>query len=455
MSELTALLTREGLALLDETGSVETSADVARAVSRLRAAGHSPDLVSAVVGQAHLRVKARAKFGEFADRMLFTRAGLEQATRLNIATLHAVRMRRAGITAVSDLGCGIGGDSLAFAAAGLEVTAVDADAVTAGIAAYNLAPFGDDVAVRQGFAEDNLPASWVAEPGPRAPEAPADAKRPVEWGVGSEARNTGWVAEALEAPGEAENEDPSRASGTQPRSGTQAQAVWLDPARRTAGHSETRRLTASDWSPSLDWCFEVARRHPAGIKLGPGLDRDLIPDDVEAQWVSADGSVVELVLWSGTLAREGVRRAALVVHGGQTHELTAPADAEDAPVRPLGAFLHEPDGAVIRARLIGDAGRMLDAGMLDEQIAYLTGDAAVTSPFVQSFRVRETMPAHAKTISAALRAHDIGRLEIKKRGMDIDPAAFRKKLSLKGSQEATLILTRTAAGRIAILADRV
>lgn len=93
--------------------------------------------------------------------------------------------------------------------------------------------------------------------------------------------------------------------------------------------------------------------------------------------------------------------------------------------------------------------------MLDERIAYLTGDAAVTCPFVQSFRVRETMPVHAKTINAALRANDIGRLEIKKRGMDIDPAAFRRRLALKGAGEATLILTRTAAGRIAILADRV
>ena len=165
--------------------------------------------------------------------------------------------------------------------------------------------------------------------------------------------------------------------------------------------------------------------------------------------------MVELVLWSGALARDGIRRSALIVAGGQTHELTAEADAEDAPVRELGAFVHEPDGAVIRARLIGDAARMLDAGMLDEQIAYLTGDAAVTSPFVQSFRVRETMPAHPKTINAALRANDIGRLEIKKRGMDIDPAVFRKKLTLKGSQQATLILTRTPAGRVAILADRV
>jgi hypothetical protein len=164
---------------------------------------------------------------------------------------------------------------------------------------------------------------------------------------------------------------------------------------------------------------------------------------------------VELVVWTGILAREGVRRSALVIRGDESHELTAAADAEDAPVRELGAFLHEPDGAVIRARLIGDVARILDAGMLDEKIAYLTSDAALTSPFVQSFRVRETMPAKPAAISAVLTRNGIGTVEIKKRGMDVDPAAFRKKLKPKGAESATLILTRIGSQRLAILADRV
>ncbi|MCK3769715.1 class I SAM-dependent methyltransferase [Microbacterium aerolatum] len=393
MSELTALLTPDGLRLLDEVGTISSTGEVAQAVSRLRGAGHSPDLVSAVVGQAHLRAKGAAKFGDFAERMLFTRAGLEQATRLGVAARHAGRMRRAGIERVADLGCGIGGDALAFAGAGLAVSAVDADEVTAAIAAYNLAPFGGDAEVRHGTAESFDVA--------------------------------------------------------------QVDAVWLDPARRTAGHSETRRVVASDYSPSLDWAFSLAERMPVGIKLGPAHDRDSLPADAEAQWVSADGSVVELVLWSGVLAREGVRRSALVIRGDESHELTAGADAEDADVRELGAFMHEPDGAVIRARLIGDVARSLDAGMLDEKIAYLTGDAAVTSPFVQSFRVREVTAANPKAINTVLRANDIGTLEIKKRGMDVDPAAFRKKLHLRGAASATLILTRVGDRRMAILADRV
>jgi len=392
-AELAALLTPDALRLLDALGEISSTADAADAVSRLRRDGHSPELVSAVVGQARLRTRATAKFGEFAGSMLFTRAGLEQASRLPVAALHAGRFRAAGLRRVADLGCGIGGDALGLAALGLEVTAVDADEITAAIASYNLAPFGDAVTVRHGTAEDA---------------------------------------------------DLSDIDG-----------VWLDPARRTAGHSETTRTRSEDWSPSLDWAFDLALRMPTGIKLGPGFDRTQIPDSVEAQWISVDGSTIELVLWSGTLARPGVTRAALVIHGGTAHELTAPGDAEDVDVRPLGAFLHEPAGAVIRARLIGDVARELEAGTAAEGIAYLTSDAALTSPFVQTFRIRETLPADVRQLAKALRERGIGALEIKKRGVDVDPATLRTKLKLRGPESATLVMTRIGGRRVALLADRV
>lgn len=398
-AELTALLTPEGLRLLDETDAAESSSDVAAAVSRLRSAGHSPDLVSAVIGQARLRAKARAKFGTFADRMLFTRAGLEQATRLEVAARHAGRFRDAGVTRVADLGCGIGGDALGIAGIGLDVLAVDADEITAALAAYNLAPFGEAVEVRCSRAED------------------------------------------VDLDG--------------------VDAVWFDPARRSAGHSETARLGADEWSPSLDWVFALAARMPAGIKLGPAFDRDRVPAGMETQWISVDGSTIELVVWSGVLARPGVGRAALVIRRGAAHELTATADAPDAEVRELAVdgYLHEPEGAVIRARLIGEVARDLQAGMLAEGIAYLTSEAALTSPFVQTFRVREVLPLKVPAINAALASNGIGTIEIKKRGVDVDPAQFRRKLRLRGDASATLILTRvgpkSAARRVAILADRV
>lgn len=393
LAELHALLTSDGLRLIDSLGAVDSTDDVAAAVSRLRAAGISPELVSAAVGQARLRTRARAKFGDFADRMLFTSAGLEQATRLEIAARHAGRFRSAGFARVADLGCGIGGDALGLAGIGLQVLAVDADEVTAALAAYNLAPFGEAATVHHARAED-VPLDGI-------------------------------------------------------------DAVWLDPARRTAGHTETTRVGAGEWSPSLEWVFALGERMPAGIKLGPAFDRTLIPEACEAQWISVDGSTIELVVWTGAVARPGVRRAALVVRGGTAAELTASGDTADEPVRELGAYVHEPEGAVIRARLIGEVARTLQAGMLSPGIAYLTGDADLTSPFVQSFRVREKLPTDVKALGRALRERDIGTLEIKKRGVDIDPASLRTKLKLRGSAAATLIMTRVDGARVALLADRV
>ena len=388
VDDLRRLLSPDGLQLLDEVGDLDTGADIVRTVSRLRAAGHDGGLVAAVLEQARLRSRARPKFGDFADRMLFTPAGLEQATRLRVAALHAGRFAEAGIDVVADLGCGIGADALAIAALDLGVVAVDRDELTAAVAAFNLAPF-PSARVELGNAED------------------ADLA-----GVGG---------------------------------------VWLDPARRDGA---TRLKDPGDWSPSLEWAFDLAGRLPTGIKLGPGIDRDLIPDGVEAQWISVDREVVELVLWSGPLARDGIRRSALVLGSGGVAELSAPADSPDAEAGDLGEYLLEPDGAVIRARLIGDLARSVDGRMLDPTIAWITSDAPAPTPFGQAFRVLERFPLDVKTLKRGLSARGIGALEIKKRGVDIDPAQFRTKLALTGDASATLILTRVAGDRVAILAER-
>jgi SAM-dependent methyltransferase len=386
--ELMELLSPEGLRLLDSLPEYSSTDDVVRSVATLRKAGHGPGLVAAVLSQAKLRAKARSKFGPFADRMLFTEAGLEQATRLQVAAQHAGRFQRAGISWVADLGCGIGSDALAIAALDLEVTGVERDEVTAAIASFNLAP-------------------W------------------------SNAR--------------VENEDVTQfdLAGVD--------GVYLDPARRTA----SRRLSnPADWSPGLDFAFDLARRFPTGIKLGPGVDRDLIPDEAEAQWISVGRDVLEVGLWFGALARPGVRRAALLVSDAGTSELTAEADSVDADVGALGEYVYEPDGAVIRARLIGDLVRTIGGRMLERSIAYFTTDAPVATAFAAGFRVREVFPFDEKLLKRELAARKIGTLEIKKRGMDVDPAQLRSKLSLKGQESATLILTRTGAKRVALLAER-
>lgn len=391
--ELVELLSPEGLRLLDSLPPFDPSADVVRAVSELRKAGHSPGLVAAVLSQSRLRAKAEAKFGDFRGRMLFTDAGLEQATRLRVAALHAGRFVGAGIHTVADLGCGIGGDAMAMAAMDLAVTAVDADEVTATVASFNLAPF------------------------PTAQVLQADA-------------------ETFDLTG--------------------FEGAWFDPARRTSGHSNTSRLTRpEDYSPSLDYVFGLADTLPIGVKLGPGHDRSLIPAEAEAQWVSVDGQLVEMGLWFGSLARDGIRRAALLLTADGVSELTAPDDSEDAPVGSIGEYLYEPDGAVIRARLIGDLARTLGGRMLSDGIAYITADTAVATPFATAFRVLDVLPTDEKKLRQALQERKIGTLEIKKRGVDIDPAALRVRLRPKGPESATIVMTRAEGQRVALLVERV
>ncbi len=391
-AELVELLSPEGLRLLDGLPAWDSKADIVKTVARLRREGHPSGLVATVLSQSKLRAKARAKFGEFASRMLFTEAGLEQATRLKVAALHAGRFSRAGVEHVADLGCGIGGDALAMAAIDLEVTAAEADEVTAAIAAYNLTPFSR-VQVLHARAED-VPLG----------------------GIGG---------------------------------------AWLDPARRTTTGGSTRRISdAADYSPSLDFAFGLAERMPVGVKLGPGTDRDVIPAESEAQWVSLDGDVVELGVWLGQLARPGIRRAALVIRGDAAHELTAAADSEDAPTGPIGDYLYEPDGSVIRARLIGDLARANGAWMASAGIAYLTADAPFESAFAQGFRVLERLPADERQLRQAPQARRVGTVEIKKRGTDVDPAALRTRLKLRGDESATIVLTRELGRHVAVLVER-
>ncbi|GAA4377372.1 class I SAM-dependent methyltransferase [Agromyces bauzanensis] len=391
-AELVELLSPQGLRLLDGLPAWDSKADIVRTVAALRHEGHPPGLVATVLSQSRLRARARAKFGEFASRMLFTEAGLEQATRLQVAALHAGRFARAGIHHVADLGCGIGGDALALAAIDLEVTAADSDEVTAAIATYNLTPF-PKVRVLHARAED-VPLG----------------------GIGG---------------------------------------AWLDPARRTTSGGTTRRLAdAADYSPALDFAFGLADRMPVGVKLGPGTDRGVIPAEAEAQWVSVDGDVVELAVWLGSVARPGIRRAALVIRDDRAAELTADGDSEDAPVGPIGDYLYEPDGSVIRARLIGDLARSNGAWMISAGIVYLTADTPFDSPFARGFRVLERLPADERHLRQALAARHVGTLEIKKRGVDVDPAALRTRLKLRGDERATIVLTRDEGRHVALLVER-
>ena len=77
------------------------------------------------------------------------------------------------------------------------------------------------------------------------------------------------------------------------------------------------------------------------------------------------------------------------------------------------------------------------------------------TPFATAFRVLDRLPYGVKELRAWVKVHDVGRLEIKKRGIDVDPAELRKRLRPAGSASATLVISRTPRGALVAVVERV
>ncbi|TDW16997.1 class I SAM-dependent methyltransferase [Kribbella kalugense] len=340
-------------------------------------------LVTTAVTQAALRHRAVTKFGPDASRMFFTPDGLEQSTRTTVSTHRAARIAAAPIGTMVDLGCGIGGDLIVMARAGLRVTGVERDPETAAAARANLAAFG-------------LPGEVLV--------------------------------------GDAETTDL-----------TPYDMVFADPARRADGR---RVFDHNAYSPPWSFVLEVLKR-TACVKVAPGIPHDAIPDGVEAEWISDAGEVKEAALWSGELSTGGSRRATLLPSG------VTVTDAPDADTGPVGQYIYEPDGAVVRAGLVTAVAAAVDGWLLDHRIAYVTAAKYVPTPLASAYEVLEELPYKEKALRSWVRTQGIGTLEIKKRGVDLDPAQLRKKLSPKGSASATLIITRIGRDAVAYSCRRI
>ncbi|MTD52687.1 THUMP-like domain-containing protein [Amycolatopsis pithecellobii] len=220
--------------------------------------------------------------------------------------------------------------------------------------------------------------------------------------------------------------------------------IVADPARRDA---RGRRWRPEDFAPPLDRLAEVYAGRELAVKVSPGLDFTALTWADEVELVSLDGQVREACLWTGGLASTG-RRATVLRSDGPQWTITSD-EADDIGAGAPGEWIIDPDGAVVRAGLVKHYGARHGLWQLDERIAYLTGDEP--PPGVRAFRIFEHGPYQEKALRVALKRHDIGRLEILVRGLDIDPDALRKRLKLRGTGAATAVLTRIGRSPVAFL----
>lgn len=214
-------------------------------------------------------------------------------------------------------------------------------------------------------------------------------------------------------------------------------ALFADPGRRD--EYGRRIYSVSKYRPPLNFLAAWRNRVPdQAIKISPGVAYDELPPEAEVEFISVQGEVRECVLWFGDLRSSAARRGT-VLPGG--HNLTDDMPAEittDAPQ----AYLLEPDGAIIRAHLVEQLGHMLGASKIDENIAYLTADRPILTPFARCYALEDSFPFQLKRLRAYLRERGIGSVTIKKRGSPLDPDELRRRLRLQGDGHCIVFLTR-------------
>lgn len=350
-----------------------------------------------VVSQVTFRQRAVMKFGNLAANMYFTDILLQQATDLWTARYKASRVPLD--MPVADYCCGIGGDLLAFAERGL-TTGWDRVPESAHLANANL----------------------------RAIEAQAASRALV---------------------GNVETQTPA------------SEHIWhLDPDRRTDG----RRSTQIQWhSPGPELVDRWRTSSPNGIlKLAPAA---VVPeawaDVAELEWISRDRQCRQLVVWFGELARaSGQRRATILQKSAAENGPLEPVsfigsrDSAAPIVATLSRYVYDADPAIRAAGLTGAVALKYDLSVLNNGQSYLTSDKAVEHPLLARFELLDQLPLRTKTLSKHFRSRGIGQLEIKSRGVETDPERLRKQLKLRGSESATLLLTRIGTSKIALLAQR-
>ncbi|HSK24833.1 MAG TPA: hypothetical protein VK906_16735 [Egicoccus sp.] len=332
-------------------------------VARLRAGGLSAQRTSAVVAAATARRRARGTWAA-ADELLFTRTALEQASDPQVSAWRTVRLAD---TDVWDLCAGVGGDTLAAAAHGARVTAVELDAARLTLLRHNAAALGVEVTTLHD-----------------------DALR-------------------VRVPAEA--------------------VVHADPGRRR-GERRVRRL-AEHQPPVGELLRAHAQVRGLGVVLSPGVDLDDpdLPPDAELEFVQVGGELREAVAWTGDLRSPGVAARATLLPQGHTLTRADAEPRPHLPVGEVGEVLLEVAPAAVRARLHDRIGAELGARRIARGRALLTlDDLPDDDTWSRWRRVYAVLPVRPKAVRAWLRGRTVDSVEFAAHGMPLDADAWWRAL---------------------------
>lgn len=363
----------------------------------LQRRGMNRELARAALETVILRLRAEKKFSR-AGEMFFTREALEQASAEGISRHRALRFRN--LDRIADLGCGIGGDTIALADCA-PVWAVDREEIRLRMASENLKAYAPAHPVRFLLTDLLRPGMFFA----------------------------------------------GRGAAAAPR---ERFALFCDPSRR---EEERRIFSVRRYSPPLEAVtpWRAALRSQAlCVKISPGVRWEEIErEPCEVEFLSWNGDLKEGVLWYG--AFQSARRRATLLPAGDT---MTDGEADSDAISPPRGILYEPDPSILRAGLVRQLAARLQAARIDPTVAYLTADECTPTPWAQAYRIEDVMPFGLKRLRDWLRARSVGRVVIKKRASPLAPEELERQLRLRGDGRRILFLTRVNGKHSVLIADR-
>jgi hypothetical protein len=227
--------------------------------------------------------------------------------------------------------------------------------------------------------------------------------------------------------------------------------VLIDPDRRQQATGRAVRI--EDYVPGLEFLQRLTTEFRGGaIKLSPACNFGGKFPDAEVELISLAGECKEATIWFGDLRSDAPWRAT-VLPAGETLAGN-PLDFFVDQSAPLG-YIFDPDPAVVRAGLVDAAAEKLSLARLDREEEYLTGPAAVESPFVQAFELLADLPNNLNEIRRHFRTSQAGQVEIKCRHIPIEADSIRRRLPLPGAQPLVLIFARVGGKSRALVCRRV
>lgn len=357
------------------------------------------ELAAVVMVAAGLQKKARAKLGE--GIWWCTERSLSQATPHQVAALKA---RWIDSTNVTDLCCGIGADTIAFANAANKsnqsVLAVDRDSKMVAMATENL---------RLNRPDTDAPPRVVCE-------------------------------------------DVSHFSVD--RDST----LHIDPDRRD---ESGRKVRPQDYSPSWQIVRHIVRNcHAVMIKLAPAAEIEATTDE-HRTWISLGGSVREQTLLIGESIRRASRdlevdlantpRSAIVVGpkgnasvfaGGLCDEVIRRTEQPEQ-------YLIDPDAAIRAAGLTESFAQQNQLHCIGGPAGFLTGGHTVNPDLAICESVIWSGACDDRKLRKTLRSMDCYPWRVKTRGVAQNPNVLEKRYRSCGQQPVTLWIGKASRRQFA------